>query len=74
MENDRPPFDAQAILDQARAGNAPEAWCVYHAQAAFFRRRGLYYTVACLASIMAGVALLVASYAGFHAQGLFAFP
>lgn len=67
-------LDAQAILDQARAGNAPAAWHVYHARVTFFRRRGLYYTAACLASIVAGVALLVASYVRFHAQGLCAFP
>ena len=29
MGNDHPPFDAQAILDQACAGNAPQSWHVY---------------------------------------------
>ena len=31
MGNDHPPFDARAVLAQARSGNVPAAWHVYHA-------------------------------------------
>jgi|SRR5690242_12062952 len=34
-------LDPQAILDQARSGAAPEAWHIYHARLAFFRRRAM---------------------------------
>ena len=36
MENDHPPFDARAVLDQFRSGQTPASWHVYHA-----RRRSL---------------------------------
>ena len=58
MNNETMPnLNAQAILDQARSGSAPEAWCVYQTRAAFFRRRavvGLAYIVLLAATILLG--------------------
>jgi hypothetical protein len=50
-------LDAQAILNQARSGSAPASWHVYHARAAFFRRRamvGSAYIVLLAATILLG--------------------